>query len=326
VVAMRYRRLGRTGIEVSEVSYGVYSLTGMYGDVGLEQALRILRLAWDLGVNLYDTADVYGRGYGEEILRRAFGDGVKDIVVATKVGYDIYAPGERLQRRYDPVYIEYAARRSCERVGKRPLDIVQIHNPPLEALRSPQLYRAMRGLVEKGIAEHVGIALGPEKEVMAEALEALEHAEVELVQFVYNALEQRPGREIALRASEKGVGVLVRVPHAGGILSGRLDRAGAAALRDHRALRDREWLDWAFRLFEELRPYLEDRGGTLGQNAIRFILSSIPASSVVVIATSEEELREYAEAPDKGPLDPSAVLRIVELYEEAEKRWRRSSS
>jgi aryl-alcohol dehydrogenase-like predicted oxidoreductase len=318
---MKYRRLGGTGLEVSEVSYGVYSLTGMYGEIGVSDAIKILRLAWDLGINLFDTADVYGKGYGEEILRRAFGDGVKEIVVATKVGYDIYAPGKRFQRRYDPEYIEYAVRKSVERIGKRPIDILQIHNPPLEVLKSPQLYRTLRNMVERGLAEHVGIALGPERDVLREALEAIEHSEVEVIQFVYNALEQRPGREIARAAGEKGIGVLVRVPHASGILSERIDREGTEKLKDHRSLRDKAWLEWAFNLYDAMKPILRGYGATPGQNAIRFILSSIPVSSVVVIATSEEELREYAEAPDKGLLDPEAVSRIIELYEEAEKRW-----
>jgi aryl-alcohol dehydrogenase-like predicted oxidoreductase len=317
---MKYRRLGGTGLEVSEVSYGVYSLTGMYGEIGVSDAIKILRLAWDLGINLFDTADVYGKGYGEEILRRAFGDGVKEIVVATKVGYDIYAPGKRFQRRYDPEYIEYAVRKSAERIGKRPIDILQIHNPSLEVLKSPQLYRTLRNMVERGLAEHVGIALGPERDVLREALEAIEHSEVEVIQFVYNALEQRPGREIARAAGEKGIVVLVRVPHAGGILSERIDREGTEKLRDHRSLRDKAWLEWAFNLYDAMKPILRGYGATPGQNAIRFILSSIPVSSVVVIATSEEELREYAEAPDKGLLDPEAVSRIIELYEEAEKR------
>ncbi len=171
------------------------------------------------------------------------------------------------------------------------------------------------------MADHVGIALGLERDVLREALEAIEHSEVEVIQFVYNALEQRPGREIAREASGKGIGVLVRVPHAGGILSGRIDREDAKSLRDHRSLRDRAWLEWAFNLYDAMKPILIGYGATPGQNAIRFILSTIPVSSVVVIATSEEELREYAEAPDKGPLDPEAVDKIIELYEEAEKRW-----
>jgi aryl-alcohol dehydrogenase-like predicted oxidoreductase len=318
---MIYRRLGKTGIEVSEISLGVYSVTGMYGDVAPEKAMKILRLARDLGINLFDTADVYGRGYGEEILRKTFGDDVREMVIATKVGYDIYAQDKGLQRRYDPGYIMYAAKKSCERIGKRPIDILQIHNPPLETLRSPQLYRLLRDLVDRGLAEHVGIALGPEKHVLSEALEAIEHGEVEAIQFIYNALEQRPGREIAMRASEKGLGILVRVPHAGGILSERIDRKGFEKLGDHRSLRDRDWLEWAFNLYDSMKPYLKGYSATPGQNSIRFILSSIPVSSVVVIATSEDELREYAEASDKGPLDPVAVRRIIELYEEAETRW-----
>lgn len=317
---MRYRSLGSTGLRVSEVSFGVYSVAGLYGDLSEDQAIAILKAAWDCGVNLYDTADVYGMGYGESILRRAFGDGVRDIVIATKVGYDIYS-GSRPSRRYDPGYIEYAVRKSIERIGKRPIDIVQIHNPPLEILRGDEIYRTMRSLVEKGLAEHVGVALGPERDIYNEALEAIEHVEVEAIQLVYNALEQMPGRMVIEAAGRRGLGVLVRVPHAGGILSGRLSRGDIDKLRDHRSLRDRGWLEWAFRLYDRMKPLLEIDGATPGQNAIRFILSNPYVSSVIVIATSPEELREYLAAPDMGPLDAWVVSRISSLYDEAEAMW-----
>ncbi len=318
---MRYRRLGRTGLDVSEISFGVYSLTGLYGDIDPEKAVRILRRARDLGINLFDTADVYGKGYGELLLQRAFGSGVRDLVIATKIGYDIYSPGEKPSRRYDPEYLVLAAKRSCERIGKKPLDLIQIHNPPLEILRDPNLYMAMRGLVEKDLALHVGIALGPERNVLREALEAVSHDEVEAIQLIYNALEQRPGREIASIAGEKGIGILVRVPHAGGILGGRLKKEDIDRLRDHRSLRDREWLEKAFKLYELLKSLLSVEGATEAQNAIRFIFSSIPASTVIIIATSEEELEEYAGASDKGPMNRSIAAEIEQLYREAEEKW-----
>lgn len=313
---MRYRTLGKTGLKVSELSFGVYSLTGMYGEVEEEKAIKILKLAAGLGINLFDTADVYGQGYGEKILRRAFGDSVKEILVATKAGYDFYSNPGKPARRYDPEYIEFAVRMSIERVGKRPLDLLQIHNPPLEELRRPELYAKLRELVEKGYVDHVGVALGPEKHVESEAEEALAHEEVESVQIIYNALEQRPGREIALRAHEKGVGILVRVPHAGGILSERLGRGDAGNLKDHRALRERAWLERAFGLYDKIRPLLRSTGSTPGQAALRFILSSIPASSVILIATSEEELSEYVEASEQGPLAEDVVRSVARLYEE----------
>lgn len=313
---MRYRILGKTGLRVSELSFGVYSVTGMYGDLGEDKAAKILRLAAELGINLFDTADMYGRGYGEKILRRAFGDSVKEILVGTKVGYDFYSNPEKPARRYDPEYLEFAVRMSIERVGKRPLDLLQIHNPPPEELRRPELYAKLRELVEKGYVDHVGIALGPEKHVAHEAEEALAHEEVESLQIVYNALEQLPGREIALKAHYRGLGILARVPHAGGILSERLRRGDVEKLRDHRALRERAWLERAFNLYAKIRPLIESTGSTPGQAALRFILSSIPVSSVVLIATSEEELSEYVEASEQGPLSEDIVNKIVRLYEE----------
>lgn len=312
---MRYRELGSTGLRVSEVSYGVYSLTGLYGRVDRREAVKLLRRAYDLGINLYDTADFYGFGLGESLLREAFGDGLRDVVVATKVGYDFYNQGGgKPVQRFDPGYLEFAVNKCIERLGRKPIDVLQLHNPPLDVLADRGVYLKARELVERGLVGHVGVALGPETEVLDHALEALRHDEVEVLQFVYNALEQSPGDSIAEKASEKGVGVMVRVPHAGGVLNGRLRPSDIDRLTDHRSLRDRRWYEWAFSTFRAMRDALTDGVGSLGQNAIRFILSSIHVSTVVVIARSVDELVEYANAPDLGPLGSDRVDAIKTLY------------
>ena len=180
------------------IGFGVYSVTGMYGSVPKDSAIRLLREAVGMGVNFFDTADVYGRGYGETLLKEAFRGYVSrdDLVIATKVGYDFYTNPSNPTRRYDPEYIESAVRRSVRRLGTT-IDLLQVHNPTLEALKSDGLYRALLRLRREGLVAHVGVALGPEVDVYEEAMEALNHSEVETVQFVYNMLEQEPGATIA---------------------------------------------------------------------------------------------------------------------------------
>ncbi len=311
---MEYRVLGKTGLRVSILSYGVYSLTGMYGSVAEETAIRVLRKAWDLGINLYDTADVYGFGLGEILLRKAFGDGLKDVVVATKVGYDFYS--NPMVRRYDPEYLVFAVNKSIERLGKKPIDLLQVHNPPLNVLRQEALYKTLRILVEEGLIAHIGVALGPEVNVLNEALEALQHPEAESIQFVYNMLEQQPGRTIASLARKSNIGIMVRVPHAGGVLDETLKPGMEVKLADHRSLRRREWFEWAYRAYEKYRRVLEGRPGTPGQKAIMFILESIEPHSIVVIAKDVERLEEYVGALKVGRLGWDVVAEIMRIYDE----------
>jgi aryl-alcohol dehydrogenase-like predicted oxidoreductase len=207
-----------------------------------------------------------------------------------------------------------------ERLGKRPIDLLQLHNPPLQALQDPALYRLAEELKEAGLVTAFGVALGPETEVLEQAGEALSHPQVQVVQFVYNLLEQEPGRLIGERARERGVGVLVRVPHAGGVLSGRLSRGGSRRLRDHRALRRAEWYEWAFDLYREMEPVLSRLPGTPAQQALRFILDSISVSSVVLITREVEELREFIEGLSLPRLSPQTVARLVTLYSRGVRR------
>lgn len=311
---MEYRTLGRTGLKVSVLSYGVYSLTGMYGYVDESEAIKVLTRAWDLGINFYDTADVYGFGLGERLLKKAFGDGVRDLVIATKVGYDFYL--KPMVRRYDPNYIKYAVSMSIERLGKKPIDLLQIHNPPHEVLRRESLYRTLRELIEEGLVQHVGIALGPEVNVLKEALEALAHEEVEAIQFVYNMLEQQPGRIIASMAKRFNVGVIVRVPHAGGVLDESLKPGMESMLEDHRSLRRSGWFKWAYETYGLLKQLLKDLPGTPGQKALRFIMDTIEPHSVVLIAKDIEKLVEYLGALKLPRLNARLIEELERVHDD----------
>ncbi|MBP1448673.1 MAG: aldo/keto reductase, partial [Thermoproteus sp.] len=154
---MRYRRLGPAS--VSEVSFGAWVLGGMYGRVDKAEARALVKKALDLGVNLFDAADVYGAGAAE----RALGELLEgwDVYVTTKVGYDFYGGG-RPRRRYDEAYLSQALRMSVERLGRRPLAVL-MHNPTAEDVR--RSYKAFAGLAEAH-ADMAGVALGPELDVL----------------------------------------------------------------------------------------------------------------------------------------------------------------
>lgn len=313
---MEYSVLGRTGIRVSRIGFGVYSVTGMYGHVPEDEALELLRLADRLGINFYDTADVYGNGYGEEILCKAFGErGMQRIVVATKIGYDFYSGETPPPRRYDEDYLLYAVEKSSERLCKKPIDIVQIHNPPLSALRSKEFWKTVEKISEEGYAKALGIALGPETDVLEHALIAISHSDlVSVIQFVYNMLEQEPGATIARLAKNKGIGTISRVPHAGGVLDESIGVKDIAKISDHRALRRRGWYEWALETYLEMKKVVDHLPGTPGQRAIRFILDSAPIDSVIIIANNMDRLKEYVDALRLPSLGKDIVTELARIY------------
>ena len=300
---------------VPRIGFGVYSVTGFYGDYSREEAARIVRRVFEEGVRFFDTADVYGRGFGEEVLCKALGRDVEEAFIATKVGYD-WRGGGPPRRRYEPGYLLRAVEESTRRLCKRPVDLVQVHNPPLEALREEWLWEELERIREEGLAAHVGVALGPETDVLEEGLASLSRSPglVEALQFVYNALEQEPGLHLGVYAASRGVLPIARVPHAGGVLSEEL-KPGDQLPGDHRSLRRSGWYDWAFRVYEErLKPVISRIPGSPWQRPLRFILDTLPDAVIVVATGSPEKMREALEALELPPSPPEALAEIRRIY------------
>ena len=163
---MKYRALGDSGINVSEVGFGVWTVsTPMWGIKDESIGIRLLQKAFDLGINFYDTADVYGDGNGETIIGKALGDRRDDIVIASKFGYDFYnhpgiQPGQR-ERPHDwsPQFARRACEESLKRLGTDHIDIYQLHNPRLDAIRKDDLWAELEKLKSEGKIRHIGTAL-----------------------------------------------------------------------------------------------------------------------------------------------------------------------
>ncbi len=289
--------------------YGVYSLTGMYGEVPVAEAQRLLAAVIDTGIEAVDTADIYGRGLGEELVSEVAGR----VFIATKIGYD--PSSQKPVVRWDIDYLLKAAEASRRRLRVDAIDLLQIHNPPLEALKGEEVYRALRIIKEKGIAIHTGVALGPEVDVLEHALEALEHEEVESLQFVYNMLEQEPGYTISREARKHGVAVIARVPHAGGILDETLTPSQVEDLRDHRRLRKKGWYQWAFRVYKtRIKPLLDKHPGTPGQKALKFIQQSINPDAIVIIAKDVARVKEYLDFHNIPEIPEGVIKELRRIY------------
>ncbi len=321
---MKYRRLGRTDLNVSEVGFGVWSVATNWWGVN-DEALgkRLLRRAFDLGINFYDTADVYGNGRGETMLAEALAGVPRDrVVIATKFGYDFYShqrerSGHReLPQDFSPAFVRRALEESLRRLRTDYVDLYQLHNPRLWAIERDDLFRLLDDLRREGKVRYIGVALGPDIGWEEEGIASMRQRRVDSLQIIYSILEQQPARRFFPVAHETGTGLLARVPHASGLLDGTYTPGMTFPETDHRSHRKREWLERSLRRVERIGfVYGAETGRSIAQAAIQFCLSEPAIASVLPNITSERELEEFAAAPETPPLTADEVARLHDLFD-----------
>jgi aryl-alcohol dehydrogenase-like predicted oxidoreductase len=318
---MRYREIGDTGISVSEVGFGVWTLaTGWWGDHSDDDAVRLLREARERGITFFDTADTYGEGRGERLLQQAFGAS-DDVVIATKFGYDIYSPWERkghMERPHDwtPGFVRFALEQSLARLGRETIDHYALHNPRLDPLRSDELFALLDEFVREGKVRSYGVALGPAIGWRDEGVDALRRRDLAALQIIHNALEQEPGRELVDVAREEGTAVIVRVPHSSGMLEGKYTADTVFAENDHRRHRTREWLTEGLQKIDRLGFLTASGERTLGQAALKWLLHDPQIVTTLPNIYGLEQLDEFAAGPDTPDLTDDEFERVKRLYDE----------
>jgi aryl-alcohol dehydrogenase-like predicted oxidoreductase len=325
---MQYRAFGDSGITGSAVGFGVWTVsTPMWGIKDEAVGIKLLRRAFDLGITFYDTADVYGDGQGERILVKALGDRRDKIVIATKFGYDFYnhpglQPGQR-ERPHDwsPAFVRKACEESLKRLQTDHIDLYQLHNPRIDAIKKDDLWAELESLKDEGKVRMLGTALGPAFKPDRQSAEGIVSIRERRAapQIIYNMLEQQLGQAIFPVAREEGVPVLVRVPHASGLLEGHFDETTEFGPEDHRHFRMhtpemKAMWQRGLKKVENVKFLTADGRRTLGQAAIQFVLSEPSIASLLPNIYEESQIEEFAAATDTPPLTEEELSRIRDLY------------
>ncbi len=325
---MQYRAFGRTDLKASVVGFGVWTVgTPMWGIKDEAVGVDLLRRAYDLGITLYDTADVYGDGLGEALVAKALGPVRDRITIATKFGYDFYAhpgvqPGQRERPQdWSPAFVRRACEESLRRLGTDRIDLYQLHNPRIDTLRRDDLFEALDRLRAEGKIRHAGATLGPaiDERQIEEGRCCIEERRLAATQVIYNLFEQTIGRPLFPLARRQGVGIMVRVPHASGLLEGRYTRETTFSENDHRYFRvntghrKKEWLEDGLKKVDAVRFLVEGTGRTLAQAAMQFILAEPSVACVLPNIYHAEQLQEFAAAAEVPPLTAAELARLDEL-------------
>ncbi len=315
---MEYRPLGRTGWDVSTVSFGAWAIGGSWGDVRDDDSMAALHRAVELGVNFFDTADVYGDGRSERLvaeLRKAH----PHIRIATKAGRRL---SPHVAAGYTREKLTAFVDRSLANLSTDAIDLLQLHCPPTDVYYMPEVFGVLDDLVAAGKLRHYGVSV----ERVEEGLKAIEYPGVQSVQIIFNVFRQRPAERFLGEAARRGVGVIARVPLASGLLTGKVRADTTFAPDDHRQFNrhgeafDRgetfSGVDLAVgvRAVDELRA-LCAAGESLAELALRWILSFPEVTCTIPGAKRREQVEENTAASGLGPLDPERLAAMRAIYD-----------
>lgn len=317
---MKYKTLGKSGISVSEIGFGAWTIALDWWGKKIEdgEAKHMLKKAYDLGINFFETADMYGKGKSEKLIGEVFKDMRDEIVISTKYGYDFESVEQighkELPQRFDSEFTENALKNSLNRLQTDYIDVYGLHNPKLNHIRDDKIFQTLDQMIRKEKIKTYQVALGPAIGWTQEGLEAMNRKNVSAVQTVYNILEQTPGNELIKNGERKNVGILVRVPDASGILTGKVKSDTKIDEKDHRSVRKGEWIKASLTKVEQLRPIAERNGLTVTELAIKFILSKKAVSSVFPTVISVDEIESFSAMSDGIYLSTSDMKEINDLY------------
>lgn len=315
---MEYREFGRTGWQVSAISFGAWAIGGSWGEVEDRESLAALHRCLDLGINLFDTADVYGDGRSEQLLARLRKERSEPFHVITKAGRRL---NPHVASGYNRANLTAFVERSLVNLHTDCLELVQLHCPPVEVYYMPETFGVLDDLVKAGKIRFYGVSV----EKVEEGLKAIEYPNVQSVQIIFNIFRQRPIELFFREVKRRQVGILARVPLASGLLTGKMKPDTVFSSDDHRSFNrygeafDRgetfSGIDYqsGLQAVDELRP-LVPQGYTLAQFALRWILMFDAVSCAIPGAKRPQQVEENAAAASMPPLADHTMQRVRAIY------------
>jgi aryl-alcohol dehydrogenase-like predicted oxidoreductase len=315
---MEYRELGRTGWKVSSISFGAWAIGSTWGKVDDGESMKALHRCLDLGVNFFDTADVYGDGHSERLLAQLRKERREPFYIATKAGRRLpVQEASGYSRENLTAFID----RSLKNLAVETIDLLQLHCPPITVLYMPEIFGILDDMVKAGKLRYYGVSV----EKVEEALIAIEHPGVQTIQIIFNMFRQRPAELFFGEARRRRVGILARLPLSSGMLAGKMTKESHFEAEDHRNF-NREGaafdkgetfsgipFDLGLKAVDELRP-LVPAGATIGQMALRWILMHPAVTCAIPGAKRPSQVEENIAAAALPPLSPETMAGISAVY------------
>ena len=317
---MEYRELGRTGYQVSVVSFGAWAIGSAWGPVDDRNSMAALHRALDLGVNFFDTADVYGDGHSEQLLARLAQERNESFYVATKAGRKL---NPHTTEGYNQNNLTTFVEQSLRNLQTEALDLLQLHCPPSSVYADAEVFGILDDLVTAGKIRSYGISV----ETVDEALQALQHPNVQTIQIIFNMFRFKPAEQLFAAARERQVGIIVRVPLASGLLTGKMKRTTQFADDDHRKFNrfgeafDRGETfsgvdyDTGLAAVEALREYVPGNA-SMAQFALRWITMFPEVSSTIPGARNPEQVEDNVAAANLDSLDEATMTAVQTIYDQ----------
>jgi aryl-alcohol dehydrogenase-like predicted oxidoreductase len=315
---MKYREFGRTGWKVSTISFGAWAIGGAWGEVEDENSLAALHKALDSGVNLFDTADVYGDGRSEQLLAKLKKERSEHFYIITKAGRRLNPhTAEGYNKKNLTAFIE----RSLKNLKTDSIDLVQLHCPPTQVFYMPEVFGILDDLVTDGKLKYYGVSV----EKVEEAMKALEFPKVQSVQIIFNIFRQRPKDLFLSEAAKRQVAVIARVPLSSGMLTGKITKQSIFEKSDHREFNrhgeefDRGEtfsgfdFDKSVEVVEKLK-LLVPAGVSLTQFALQWILMHEEITCTIPGAKNPQQVEENVKAAELQELSEDTMKEVERIY------------
>lgn len=327
---MKYRNFGSTGWKISEIGFGAWAIGGTWGKVDDNESLRALHRAVDLGVNFFDTADVYGDGKSERLIAKLRKERSEEFYIATKLGRRL---NPHIAEGYNKKNLTSFIERSLKNLKVEAIDLIQLHCPPTQVYYMPEVFEILDGFVKSGKLKYYGVSV----EKVEEALKAIEYPNVQSVQIIFNMFRHRPAELFFEQALKKKVAIIARVPLSSGLLTGKFTAKSKFEDDDHRKFnRNGEAFDKgetfsgvdfkkSLKAVEELKRVCPT-DISLTQFALKWILMFKEVTCIIPGAKNVHQVEENVSASQLKNLSKETMTKVAEIYskfikEDVHHRW-----